>query len=76
MEADLGSFQTEKGLNYLDEAYLVTDPITTPLTYDGKKFLLNRGSIVPQIDEVNSMQIIEITNEDNDSTETIQYINT
>jgi hypothetical protein len=75
LEADLGSFQTEKGLNYLDKVYLVTDPITTPLTYDGKKFLLNRGSIVPQIDEVNSMQIIEITNEDNNSTETIQYIN-
>jgi hypothetical protein len=76
LEADLGSFKTIDGLNYLDKVYLVTDPNTTPLTYDGKKFLLNRGSIVPQIDEVGSMQIIEITDEDNDSTETIQYINT
>ena len=76
LEADLGSFKTIDGLNYLDKVYLVTDPISTPLTYDGKKFLLNRGSIVPQIDEVDSMQIIEITDEDNDSTETIQYINT
>jgi hypothetical protein len=76
LEGDLGSFKTVDGLNYLDKVYLVTDPITTPLSYDGKKFLLNRGSIVPQIDEVDSMQIIEITDEDNDSTETIQYINT
>jgi hypothetical protein len=76
LEGDLGKFETEKGLNYLDKVYLVTDPISTPLSYDGKKFLLNRGSIVPQIDEVDSMQIIEITNVDNESTETIQYINT
>ena len=76
LEADLGSFKTNEGLNYLDKVYLVTDPITTPLSYDGKKFLLNRASIVPQIDEVDSMQIIEVTDQDNDSTETIQYINT
>jgi hypothetical protein len=76
LEGDLGSFKTVDGLNYLDKVYLVTDPSTTPLSYDGKKFLLNRGSIVPQIDEVDSIQIIEITDEDNDSTETIQYINT
>jgi hypothetical protein len=75
LEGDLGKFETEKGLNYLDKVYTVTDPISTPLTYDGKKFLLNRASIIPQIDEVDSMQIIEITDEDNDSTETIQYIN-
>jgi hypothetical protein len=74
LEADLGTFQTEKGLNYLDKVYLVTDPNTTPLTYDGKKFLLNRASVIPQIDEVDSMQIIEITDVDNESTETIQYI--
>lgn len=74
LEGDLGSFKTTEGLNYLDKVYLVTDPITTPLTYDGKKFLLNRASIVPQIDEVDSMQIIEITDVDNESTETIQYI--
>ena len=74
LEADLGSFKTNEGLNYLDKVYLVTDPITTPLSYDGKKFLLNRASIVPQIDEVDSMQIIEVTDQDNDSTETIQYI--
>ena len=74
LEGDLGSFKTNEGLNYLDKVYLVTDPITTPLTYDGKKFLLNRASIIPQIDEVDSMQIIEITDVDNESTETIQYI--
>ena len=74
LEGDLGKFKTDNGLNYLDKVYLVTDPNTTPLTYDGKKFLLNRASIIPQIDEVDSMQIIEITDVDNESTETIQYI--
>ena len=44
------------------------------ISNDGKKFLLNRASIIPQIDEVDSMQIIEITDVDNESTETIQYI--
>jgi hypothetical protein len=35
--------------------------------------MLNRGNIIPQIDEVGSFQLIEITNEDNDSVETIKY---
>jgi hypothetical protein len=35
--------------------------------------MLNRGSVIPQIDEVDSFQLIEITNVDNDSVETIKY---
>jgi len=75
LEGDLGSFETIKGLNYLDKVYTITDPSTTPLSYNGKKFLMNRATIIPQVDESDSIQIIEITNVDNDSTETIEHIN-
>jgi hypothetical protein len=73
LEADLGSFKTAKGLNYLDKVYTVEDASTNALSYNNKKFMLNRGNIIPQIDEVTSFQLIEITNEDNDSVETIKY---
>ena len=73
LEADLGTFKTAKGLNYLDKVYSVQDLSTNALSYDDKTFMLNRGNIIPQIDEVGSFQLIEITNEDNDSVETIKY---
>lgn len=73
LEADLGSFKTAKGLNYLDKVYSVQDLSSNALSYNDKKFMLNRGSVIPQIDEVGSFQLIEITNEDNDSVETIKY---
>jgi len=73
LEADLGSFKTAKGLNYLDKVYSVQDLSTNALSYNDKTFMLNRGSVIPQIDEVGSFQLIEITNEDNDSVETIKY---
>ena len=73
LEAEIGKFQTEKGLNYLDKVYLVEDSATNALTYNDKKFMLNRGNVIPQVDEVTSFQLIEVTNEDNDSVETIKY---
>ena len=73
LEADLGSFKTAKGLNYLDKVYTIQDSASNPLSYNDKTFMLNRGSIIPQVDEVTSFQLIEITNEDNDSVETIKY---
>lgn len=73
LEADLGKFKTNKGLNYLDKVYTVQDASTNALSYNNKKFMLNRGNIIPQIDEVVSFQLIEITNDDNDSVETIKY---
>jgi hypothetical protein len=74
LEAELGTYKTAKGLNYLDKVYTLTDSTTNALSYNGKKFLMNRGSINPRVDEVNSYQIIEITDTDNASTETIKYI--
>ena len=74
LEADLGSFQTAKGLNYLDKVYSLTDSATNALSYNGLKFLMNRGGLVPYSDEVQSFQIIEVTDTDNASTETVKYI--
>jgi hypothetical protein len=74
LEAELGSFKTAKGLNYLDKVYTLTDSTTNALTYNGKKFLMNRGAINPRMDEVDSFQIIEVTDTDNTSTETVKYI--
>jgi hypothetical protein len=74
LEAELGSFKTAKGLNYLDKVYTLTDSTTNALSYNGKKFLMNRGSINPRVDEVTSFQIIEVTDQDNTSTETVKYI--
>jgi hypothetical protein len=74
LEAELGSFKTNKGLNYLDKVYTLTDSTSNVLSYNNKKFLMNRGSINARVDEVNSFQIIEVTDQDNTSTETIKYI--
>jgi hypothetical protein len=74
LEADLGSFQTAKGLNYLDKVYTVQDSATNALSYNDKTFMLNRGNVMPQLDQVASFQLIEITNDDNElSIETIKY---
>jgi hypothetical protein len=73
LEADLGKFETSKGLNYLDKVYSMEDSATNAISYNNKIFILNRCNINPQSDEVNSLQLIEITNTDNDSTQTIQY---
>ena len=74
LEGDLGSFKSSKGLNYLDKVYNLTDSVTNALTYNGIKFLMNRGGLTPFLDTIQSLQIIEITDVDNASTEKIQYI--
>ena len=74
LEGDLGAFKTSKGLNYLNKNITVTDASTNALSYNGKKFLINRADITPYNDEVNSLQIIEITNTNNDSSVTVEYL--
>jgi hypothetical protein len=74
LEGDLGTFQTENGLNYLNKNITITDASTNALSYNGKKFLMNRASITPYMDEVNSIQLIEITNANNDSTAIVEYL--
>jgi len=74
LEGDLGTFKTSNGLNYLNKNITITDASTNALSYNGKKFLMNRASITPYIDEVNSIQLIEITNANNDSVAIVEYL--
>lgn len=74
LEAQLGTFQTVKGLNYLDKVYSIQDASTNALSYNGLKFLMNRGQVIPRTDEVASFQVIEVTDTDNTSTESVKYI--
>ena len=74
LEGDLGVFKTATGLNYLDKNVTITDASTNALSYNNKKFIVNRANITPYVDEVNSLQLIEITNENNDSTVVVEYL--
>lgn len=74
LEGDLGAYKGIYGINYLDKTYTIEDSSTNALSYNGKKFLANRLTVNPYTDEVNSLQLIEITNTDNAATEKIEYI--
>lgn len=73
LEGDLGDYTSSVGMIYLDKVYEVQDSSTNALSYDGKKFLINRLTSNPYNGEVNSIQLIEVIDTDNASTETIQY---
>ena len=74
LEGELGKFTDSKGMIYLDKVYTIQDSSTNVLSYNGKKFLMNRGSVMARIDEINSMQVIEIDNTDTDITITSKFI--
>lgn len=73
LEGDLGNYTSSVGMIYLDKVYEVQDTSTNALSYDGKKFLINRLTSNPYNSEVNSIQLIEVIDDDNESVETIQY---
>ena len=73
LEGDLGNYTSSVGMIYLDKVYEIQDASTNALSYDGKKFLINRLTSNPYNSEVNSIQLIEVIDEDNASTETLQY---
>lgn len=74
LEGDLGNYQGENGLVYLDKTYTIEDSSTNALSYDGKKFLINRLTLDTYQNQVSSIQLIEVTDTDNDSIETLKYI--
>jgi hypothetical protein len=74
LEGDLGAYNSSVGMIYLDKTYTIQDASTNALSYNGKKFLINRLTTNPYNKEVNSIQLIEVTNQDNISTETIEYV--
>jgi hypothetical protein len=73
LEGDIGAYTSENGMIFLDKVYQIQDSSTNALSYNGKKFLANRLTSNPYNNEVNSVQLIEVTNADNASTETILY---
>ena len=73
LEGDLGNYNSDNGMIYLDKVYDVQDASTNALSYNNKKFLINRLTSNPYFSQVNSIQLVEITNKDNDSVESIQY---
>lgn len=62
LEADLGNFKSTNGYIYLDKTFSVSDSTGGNLSYDGKKFMINRMSLNSYQDETTSIQFIEVTN--------------
>jgi len=74
LEGDLGNYSSSVGMIGLDKVYTITDASTNSLTYNGKKFMANRLTMNPFLDETNSMQFLEVSSTNIASTETIVYI--
>jgi hypothetical protein len=74
LEGDLGATINAFGPIYLAHSFLVADSPTNALSYNGKKFLLNRVSPNFYINQGNSIQLLEITDTDNSSTERAEWI--
>jgi len=74
LEADLGESQNGNDFVYLNSKYTVQDTSTNTLSYGGKKFMANRLTLEPYYSQTPSLQLLEITNDDNASVETIKYL--
>ena len=74
LEGDLGKTFDSNGLIYLSNTYTVTDSSSSALSYNGKKFILNRITVNPYIDQSTSIQLLEITDSDNTSTQSVSWL--
>ena len=74
LEGDLGAIAGANGFIYLDKTFTVQDSSTNALSYNNKKFLINRLTSTPYLDETSQIQLLEITMVDNASTATVDYI--
>lgn len=74
LEGDLGAIVGTNGFIYLDKTFTIQDASTNALSYNNKKFLINRLTSVPYLDETSQIQLLEITMVDNASTATVDYI--
>lgn len=74
LEGNLGAYEATAGLVYLDKVFLVEDSETGAMTYNGKKFLMNRMDLNPANVQVNSIQLVEITNTNNASVQSVEFI--
>jgi hypothetical protein len=61
VECDLGEHTSDVGFVYLDKVFTTTDTVTGNLSYNGKKFIMNRVSQNAYVNELNSVQLIEVS---------------
>jgi len=73
LEADLGTICKYYDYIGLGKKFTIQDTSDNALSYDGKYFMPNRYTINPYYNQTNSLQLLEISNTDNDSTETTEY---
>ncbi len=57
----LGAIAGTNGFIYLDKTYTIQDSSTNALSYNNKKFLINRLTSTPYLDETSQIQLLEIT---------------
>ncbi len=74
LEGSLGAYEAAAGLIYLDKVFMVEDSTTGAISYSGKKFLMNRMDLDPANVMTRSIQLIEITDTNNDSVQSVEYI--
>lgn len=61
VECDLGEHTSDVGFVYLDKVFTTTDTVSGNLSYNGKKFIMNRVSQNAYLNEINSVQLIEVS---------------
>jgi hypothetical protein len=61
VECDLGEHISSGGFVYLDKVFTTTDTVTGNLSYTGKKFIMNRVSQNAYENQLNSVQLIEVS---------------
>jgi hypothetical protein len=79
VEGDLGISESSNTTIYLNKKYHVADSAnivltTNNLSYNDKIFMANRLTVDSYGDRTTSLQLLEITNTDNASVETIKYL--
>jgi hypothetical protein len=74
LEGDLGISESSNSSIYLNKKYTVVDSATDALSYNDKTFIANRLTVDSYGDRTTSLQLLEITNDDNLSVETIKYL--
>ena len=74
LEGDLGISESSNTTIYLNKKYAVVDSATDDLSYNNKTFMANRLTVDSYGDRTTSLQLLEITNTDNASVETIKYL--
>ena len=61
VECDLGEHISSGEFVYLDKVFTTTDTVTGNLSYTDKKFIMNRVSQNAYVNELNSVQLIEVS---------------